>query len=337
MDGDESYSDTIDVTIEIDDEVAQGINALEVKSRKQGPWIRPPLRLEDVRVRCANSLSIANLSNEAVALLISHLSLPSYGSLKNWDSIGIYLGISDVEIMSFRQDARPMEAVLKKCQHMQVKDLIKALQRCKRIDMLYSLKRLEQRGKLEKPLEQFVGINSVSTSLASPIAVSKTADADPVKTILLVHYEEDDRETKDFRWLRKNLIQHASQRGYRISDIADLDIDINLTSTVEEAFAKAHQIVVSFTPSHIEAVKTRSSACRSVLYMHDLMSQEFFTLNSANKRFRPVIFNDTQPSDLPVGWPRSTLVYHFPTNMAALCTKIFKSNDQDNNSRMITS
>ncbi|PIO71796.1 hypothetical protein TELCIR_06298 [Teladorsagia circumcincta] len=99
---------------------------------------------------------------------------------------------------------------------------------------------------------------------------------------------------------------------------------------------RAYQIVVSFTPTHIEAVKSRNPACRSVLYMHDLMSQEFFTLNSTNKRFRPVIFNDTQPSDLPVGWPRSTLVYHFPTNMGALCAKIFKGSDLDNKSKMVT-
>lgn len=49
--------------------------------------------------------------------------------------------------------------------------------------------------------------------------------------------------------------------------------------------------MVTFTPSHIEAVKSRSTACRSVVYIHDLMNQEFFTLNSINKRFRAVIFN----------------------------------------------
>ncbi|RCN24944.1 hypothetical protein ANCCAN_29347 [Ancylostoma caninum] len=128
--------------------------------------------------------------------------------------------------------------------------------------------------------------------------------------------------------------QYASQRGFGIVDIAELDIDANLTSTVEDAFIKAHQIVVTFTPSHIEAVKSRSAACRSIVYAHDLMNQEFFTLNSINKRFRAVIFNDTQPSDLPVGWPRSTLVYHFPTNMSALCTKIFKLSDLDNTSTL---
>lgn len=141
---------------------------------------------------------------------------------------------------------------------------------------------------------------------------------------------------------------------------------------------QAYQIVVSFTPSHIEAVKSRSTACRAVIYAHDLMNQEFFTHNSINRRFRAVIFNvswstyrasspkvsgllrfgrgstlpllnehwnesnggrytsrrnicfqDTQQSDLPVGWPRSTLVYHFPTNMATLCAKLFKNNDLD--------
>ncbi|KAK6044653.1 hypothetical protein COOONC_17842 [Cooperia oncophora] len=111
MDNNYTDTDTVDVTIEIDDEVAQGINAKEVSSRKQGPWIRPPLRLEDVHIRSVNSLSIGRLSNEAIALLTSHLNMPSYGSLKNWDSVGIYLGMSDNEIMSLRQDARPMEAV----------------------------------------------------------------------------------------------------------------------------------------------------------------------------------------------------------------------------------
>ncbi|KAK5971377.1 hypothetical protein GCK32_004633 [Trichostrongylus colubriformis] len=334
MDENGSDTDTVDVTIEIDDEVAQGISAKEVSSRKQGPWIRPPLRLEDVRVRCANSLSVAKLSDEATALLTSHLSMPSYGSLKNWDSVGIYLGISDLEIMSLRQESRPMEAILKRCQHMPMKDIIRALQLCKRIDLLYSLKKLEQRGKLERSLEQLAGINSVSTSLASPFVISENTQTTATKTILLVHYEEDPGETRDFRWLKKNLVEHASKRGFRVSDMADLDIDVNLTSTVEEAFAKAYQIVVSFTPTHIEAVKSRNPACSSVLYMHDLMGQEFFTLNSMNKRFRPVIFNDTQPSELPVGWPRSTLVYHFPTNMAALCAKLFKSGDLDDKPMM---
>ncbi|KAL6738029.1 hypothetical protein Aduo_011623 [Ancylostoma duodenale] len=51
-----SYSTTIEATIEIDDDVVQGINAKEICSRKRGPWIRPPLRLEDVRVRCPDSL-----------------------------------------------------------------------------------------------------------------------------------------------------------------------------------------------------------------------------------------------------------------------------------------
>ncbi|VDM73449.1 unnamed protein product [Strongylus vulgaris] len=128
--------------------------------------------------------------------------------------------------------------------------------------------------------------------------------------------------------------QYASQRGFAIVDIAELDVDANLTFTIEDAFTKAHQIVVSFTPSHIEAVKSRSSQCRAIVYTHDLMNQEFFTLNSINKRFRAVIFDDTELSDLPVGWPRSTLVYHFPVNMAALCTKIFKENDFDNTSTL---
>ncbi|VDL67197.1 unnamed protein product [Nippostrongylus brasiliensis] len=63
--------------------------------------------------------------------------------------------------------------------------------------------------------------------------------------------------------------------------------------------------------------------------MHDLMNQEFFALNSTNRRFRAVIFNDTQLNDLPLGWARSTLVYHFPSNMAALCSRIFKRADQE--------
>ncbi|KAL6738028.1 hypothetical protein Aduo_011622 [Ancylostoma duodenale] len=199
-----------------------------------------------------------------------------------------------------------MEAVLKKCRDRPAKDLIKALQLCKRIDILYSLRKFQRQGNLEKPIEH----------------------------ILLVHYEDCQDETKNFKWLRKNLRQYASQRGFGIVDIAELDVDANLMSTVEDAFIKAHQIVVTFTPSHIEAVKSRSAACRSVVYTHDLMNQEFFTLNSINKRFRAVIFNDTQPSDLPVGWPRSTLVYHFPTNMSALCTKIFIQTDIDNTSTL---
>lgn len=42
---------------------------------------------------------IRDLSDEALTLLTSHLNMPSYGSLKNWDSIGIQLGVSDHEIM----------------------------------------------------------------------------------------------------------------------------------------------------------------------------------------------------------------------------------------------
>ncbi|RCN29234.1 hypothetical protein ANCCAN_25015 [Ancylostoma caninum] len=333
-----SYSTTIEATIEIDDDVVQGINAKEICSRKRGPWIRPPLRLEDVRVRCPDSLRIRDLSDEALTLLSSHLSMPSYGSLKNWDSVGIQLGISDHEIMSFRHDPRPMEAVLKKCRDRPAKDLIKALQLCKRIDLLYSLRKFQRQGNLEKPIEheenftEIVGLHSASTSVASTFRDS--TDSSRGKYILLVHYEDCQEETRNFKWLRKNLRQYASQRGFGIVDIAELDIDANLTSTVEDAFIKAHQIVVTFTPSHIEAVKSRSAACRSIVYAHDLMNQEFFTLNSINKRFRAVIFNDTQPSDLPVGWPRSTLVYHFPTNMSALCTKIFKQSDLDNTSTL---
>lgn len=45
------------------------------------------------------SSSVGELSNEAITLLSSHLSIPSYGSLKNWDSIGIHLGIPDHEVM----------------------------------------------------------------------------------------------------------------------------------------------------------------------------------------------------------------------------------------------
>ncbi|KIH62726.1 hypothetical protein ANCDUO_06987 [Ancylostoma duodenale] len=359
-----SYSTTIEATIEIDDDVVQGINAKEICSRKRGPWIRPPLRLEDVRVRCPDSLRIRDLSDEALTLLSSHLNMPSYGTLKNWDSVGIQLGISDHEIMSFRHDPRPMEAVLKKCRDRPAKDLIKALQLCKRIDILYSLRKFQRQGNLEKPIEREfeLEIDVVCvrlmhmhtkrtlqklldyTRLQHQLllhfvivliqAVENVSESWQGADILLVHYEDCQDETKNFKWLRKNLRQYASQRGFGIVDIAELDVDANLMSTVEDAFIKAHQIVVTFTPSHIEAVKSRSAACRSVVYTHDLMNQEFFTLNSINKRFRAVIFNDTQPSDLPVGWPRSTLVYHFPTNMSALCTKIFIQTDIDNTSTL---
>lgn len=325
---DESYSRTVDVTIEIDDDVAQGISAKEVSTRRQGPWIRPPLRIEDVRLRSACSFSVGELSNEAITLLSSHLSIPSYGSLKNWDSIGIHLGIPDHEVMSLRQDPKPMEAILKKCWTSPAKDVISALQFFNRIDLLYSLRKLEQKGKLRRASEKVPSFTSASTSFASPF-VTSSLGTDSAKVILLIHYEEDSNETRDVKWLRKNLVQHASRFNFRVVDIADLDFDANLTSVVEEAFSKAYQIVVSFTPSHIEAVKSRSTACRAVIYAHDLMNQEFFTHNSINRRFRAVIFNDTQQSDLPVGWPRSTLVYHFPTNMATLCAKLFKNNDLD--------
>ncbi|WKY07947.1 hypothetical protein Q1695_007443 [Nippostrongylus brasiliensis] len=301
MEDDCSDFTTTNVTIEIDDEVAQGISAKDVSLRKQGPWIRPPLRIEEVHIESAALLSIADLSDETHAVLNSHLSMPSYGSLKSWDSVGVQLGIPDHEIMSFRQYPRPMEAVLKRCRSSSAKAIVKALQFCNRVDVLYSLKRLEKGGKLGKLLH----------------------------SILLIHHEGNADEIRDFRWLRKNLVQHASRLGFHINDIAELDVDANFTSSLEEAFAKAKQIVVSFTPSYIEAVKCRSIDCRAVVYMHDLMNQEFFALNSTNRRFRAVIFNDTQLSDLPLGWARSTLVYHFPSNMTALCSRIFKRADQE--------
>ncbi|KAJ1364465.1 hypothetical protein KIN20_024565 [Parelaphostrongylus tenuis] len=326
MENDHSYTTTDDgVTIEIDEDVDQEIGAKELKTRKVGPWIRPPLRFEDVRLSSVDKLRIGNLSNEAYAVLCSHLNMPSYGSLKNWDSIAVHLEIPDHEIMSLRNDSRPMEAVLNKYRDVPLKDLIRALQTCRRIDMLYSLKNLEQKGRLTRPMEQHVGINSVSTSLMSTSVIYDDFNTDSVRSIFLVHYEEGAQEIRDFKWFRKNLMKHANERGFRIVDISTLDIDANITSSVEEAFAKAYQIVVTFTPSHIEAVKCRSTACRSVVYAHDLMNQEFFTLNSINKRFRAVTFNDTQQSSLPLGWPRSTLVYQFPLHMGALCAKIFNN------------
>ncbi|ETN79886.1 hypothetical protein NECAME_09541, partial [Necator americanus] len=183
-----------------------------------------------------------------------------------------------------------MEAVLRKCSDLPAKDLIKALQSCKRVDLLYSLRKLQRLGKMEKPVGRFVGLHSASISTAFSLN-DRSFDPSKEKYILVVHYEDSPEETRNFKWLRKNLRQHASHQGFRILDIAELDIDANLTSTVEDAFIRAHQIVVSFTPSHIEAVKSRSTACRSVVYVHDLMNQEFFTMNSVNKRFRAVIFD----------------------------------------------
>ncbi|KJH45186.1 hypothetical protein DICVIV_08766 [Dictyocaulus viviparus] len=385
MENDFSCLNTDDVTIEIDNDVAKEVSAKDLAIKKIGPWIRPPLRIEDVRLCSVDKLRICNLSNEAVALLSSHLNMPSYGSLKNWDSIGIHLKIPDHEIMgdnlslqctnnsvrtqslmnreeyskdvlstkevdklkdiapesgrmkrevfgmngyrSLRNDPRPMDAILNKCRNSPVNDLIRALQTCKRIDILYSLKILEQKGKLTKSSQQNVGINSASTLVLSSTDKFELCDTDSIRTILLIHYEESVEETRDYKWLCKNLLKHATQYGFRIVDINTLDVDANIIASVENAFTKAHQIVVSFTPSHIEAVKSRNTACRSIIYAHDLMNQEFFTLNSTNRRFRAVVFNDTQASSLPLGWPRSTLVYHFPTNMNALCTKIFKGYD----------
>lgn len=47
-----------------------------------------------------------------------------------------------------------MEAVLRKCRDRPAKDLIKALQMCKRIDLLYSLRKFQRQGNLEKPVER---------------------------------------------------------------------------------------------------------------------------------------------------------------------------------------
>ncbi|VDK57814.1 unnamed protein product [Cylicostephanus goldi] len=164
MDDDASYScsTTVGATIEIDDEVVQGFIAKEVGTKKRGPWIRPPLRLEDVRLRCPDSLRIRDIRDEVLSFLCSHLNLPSYGSLKNWDSVGIQLGMNDSEIVSLRHDPRPMEAVLKRCRDRPAKDLVKALQNCKRVDLLYSLRKFQRQGKLEKPIEEITSSNVIT-------------------------------------------------------------------------------------------------------------------------------------------------------------------------------
>ncbi|VDL79982.1 unnamed protein product [Nippostrongylus brasiliensis] len=224
MEDDCSDFTTTNVTIEIDDDVAQGISAKDVSLRKQGPWIRPPLRIEEVLIESAALLSIADLSDETHAILNSHLSMPSYGSLKSWDSVGVQLGIADHEIMSFRQYPRPMEAVLKRCRSSSAKAIVKALQFCNRVDVLYSLRRLEKAGKLGKLLHYPDRSSSASTGIATDFSATNILGSNEsdgkrstftgitensailLPAILLVHHEGNADEIRDFRWLRKNLV-----------------------------------------------------------------------------------------------------------------------------------
>uniref|UniRef100_A0A915PTH1 Uncharacterized protein n=1 Tax=Setaria digitata TaxID=48799 RepID=A0A915PTH1_9BILA len=332
---------SVSLDIELDSDIRPPSVAIscqddEKKSISLFSFNSPPPYAWDLVPPVPKTITITSLPKNGLREIELCLNPPSRGSMLNWEYVAAEFGFSNSRIMHLRTSVNPAAEVLREIAHYPLKNLLDALAKINRVDVLLSL---------QSYLENIIGTSDAETlrvdSGKNDILMCSTSSSDSFvrpsasdaiimdssqKFILVTHHEfiASDALRKNYKWFLKNLRKQAKQANMSAFDIDDyLEASCQFEG-LHTLFADASSIVCIFTDDYSEMLKLtgKKQSVTVKQYLHKLMNAEFMD-RGTNQRFSAVIFQGTGRDVLPLGWARSTLVYEFPANHVQLFKKLF--------------
>lgn len=317
-----------DVTIELDfdDETWSDLDVLndkEIEEDEDEVIISEPLTLADVKFNLPGSVRIRNLSQELRDLLYIHLDLPPAVTIGTWSMVTNFL--SPNESPQGENNEKPTkETAWKPFKNLHAQILVNALYKAERIDLLAQFKLM-----VEQNCHLHIGEDPPEPEPAPPfpmfkpgglsfVPVQEFKPIDASKIILVLHYETNEIEKKNYRWFWDNFSEHLGKRpdiGFTALDVAKLKKNDggNRIQMLEHVYPQFAHIVVCFNDSYIKEIRKsecipKFKFCRSIQRKTD---EEFVQNDNRNLRCRCVVMPGIKER-INTNWACMTTMYHWP-------------------------
>uniref|UniRef100_A0AC34R2D1 Uncharacterized protein n=1 Tax=Panagrolaimus sp. JU765 TaxID=591449 RepID=A0AC34R2D1_9BILA len=335
----EEFETSLTVTIALDESGSASKNdALPIVYR-----IDPPPKPTEACPLPPPNIKVKDLGYNAEEILDMRLNPPAIGSMKNWEHVSADLGIQNTSY--WRNTCKnPVKKLLEQMANRELKDLIVAIGKIGRIDVLLSLRPFVEGIEASKhalctedSINDSAMFDSTSDSTTSPERAGFTM---PTKDFILV--TSHILRTKDNQSLRGTfklfisvLKKIAKENGMNVLNLDECVDDSNLYLTTDLLFIRAKQIVLfcsldycqQISDVNVISLPDSSPQINIKRYLHRLTNEEFMRNNSRVTRFKlasPNIFAG-KVKDYFSGWPTVTLEYQFETvqQMMMLCNRLF--------------
>ncbi|CAJ0938240.1 unnamed protein product, partial [Mesorhabditis belari] len=317
---------TVNLTIEIDEPtivIEESFEQITVSGSL--PRVGPSKNLEEALAlaRIGEDVLVRDLPDDMRKELCTHLNINPFGtSMRNWETVAAKMGASSDEILGLKSSTNPTGELLSQKKSEKVNVLLEAIAKSGRVDTLVSMRKFAMR-RIQKQAKvaPIIG-NNFSTASTVPC----TSKYDDYTTVaLLIHYETSKDERKAFKKFKLNFNLQLPPEIF-VEDLLEIDASENFYAQLLEAFQKASHVIVCLTHSYCQLISSidspKDDSQKAVKNVHNLMDTEFGNNNCKNKRFRPLIMEESISRNLPLGWASSTTLYRWPNDFHKLIDRV---------------